>query len=162
MSSERKFFSLLLSGALMLAAGGCSKKVAGENDPKQRLVDYIAQSFKVSDVRDREKLIAFLSGGAKNRLVAWSDEQFREAFVDTKRQFIKLAIREVKSLSDTETNVTYELTYTDQGKGVDARVTHKRMCELVLENNQWFIREVHNIKELIEYKNEMSLQVGKF
>lgn len=162
MSFKRGLFSWLVSGALVLSAAACAKKTGGENDPKQRLVDYIAQSFKITDVRDREKLVSYLTGGAKNRLIAWSDEQFREAFIETKRQFIKLAIRELKSPSETETNITYELTYTDQSKGVDARVTHKRMCELVLENGKWFIREVHNIKELIEYKNEMSLQVGKF
>jgi hypothetical protein len=63
----------------------------------------------------------------------------------------------VKAQSNTETNLTYELTYIDKTKGSDARVTNKRMCEMVLENGTWQIREVHNIKELIEYKNEMSL-----
>lgn len=162
MSAKNWFQSLAVTASLFVFAIGCSKNAGNQNDPKQRLVDYISQSFAVKEPADRAKLVGYLTGGAKNRLLAWSDEQFKEAFIDAKRKFLKLAIREIKSTSDKETNITYELTYTDQDKGVDARVTHKRMCELVLEEGKWYIREVHNIKELIEYKNEMSLQVGKF
>ncbi len=162
MSAKKWFQFVAVTTSLMMFAIGCPKNSNNVNDPKQRLIDYISQSFAIKEAADRSKLIAFLTGGAKNRLLAWSDEQFKEAFVDSKRQFIKLSIREIKSTTDQQTNITYELTYTDQKKGVDARVTHKRMCELVLEDGKWYIREVHNIKELIEYKNEMSLQVGKF
>ena len=136
---------------------GCSKNQQSESTAKQRLADYVSVSFNVKDTSDRTKLISYLTGGAKNRLAAWSDEQFRQAFMESKREFVKLAIREVKTVSDKETNITYELSYLDQGRGADARVTTKRMCELILENGSWFIKEVHNIKELIQYKNEMSI-----
>lgn len=142
---------------ILLVLCGCTSRVARDTDPKQRLTDYISTSFSIHDVKDREKLTEYLAGGAKNRLIAWSDEQFRQAFLDNKRQFIKLSIREVKNISSNKSDVTYELTYLDQAKGSDARVTNKRMCEMSLENGKWFIREVHNIKELIEYKNEMTL-----
>lgn len=146
-----------LSLVILLAISGCNKNQSGDSSPKQRLADYVSISFNVKDPSDKAKLAAFLTGGAKNRLIAWSDEQFRQAFIDNKREFLKLAIREIKSISNTETNITYELSYIDQGRGADARVTNKRMCELVLENGNWFIKEVHNIKELIEYKNELSV-----
>ena len=147
----------LLLVALVFMMGACTKRASNDADPKQRLTDYIAISFSAKREADREKLLEYLSGGAKNRLISWSDEQFKQAFVDSKRQFVKLAIREIKNISPTEANVTYELTYMDQTKGADARVTNKRMCEMVLDSGKWTIREVHNIKELIEYKNEMSL-----
>ncbi|MBC7384618.1 MAG: hypothetical protein H7301_00465 [Cryobacterium sp.] len=140
-----------------LLATGCTQKVGDANDPKQRLTDYISTSFSVHTTADRLKLQNYLTGGAKNRLVSWSDEQFRQAFVDSKREFVKLAIRDVKAVNDNRTDLTYELTYLDQGRGPDARVTTKRMCEMSLENGKWFIREVKNIKELIEYKNEISI-----
>ena len=143
--------------ALVVLGASCTPRASNEADPKQRLTDYIAISFSAKKEADREKLLDYLSGGAKNRLISWSDEQFKQAFVDSKRQFVKLAIREIKNISPTEANVTYELTYMDQTKGADARVTNKRMCEMVLDSGKWTIREVHNIKELIEYKNEMSL-----
>jgi len=146
-----------LSLVTLLILSSCTKNQPGDSNPKQRLVDYVAISFNMKDAADKTKLVGFLTGGAKNRLVAWSDEQFRLAFIDTKREFLKLAIREIKSISSTETNITYELSYLDQGRGADARVTNKRMCELVLENGVWYIKEVHNIKELIEYKNELSV-----
>lgn len=147
-------FIILVFGIL---TSSCTKKVAGENDPKQRLTDYINTSFSIHETADRTKLTGYLTGGAKNRLVSWSDEQFRLAFVDSKRQLLKIAVREIKPVSSTRTDVTYELTYLDQGRGPDARVTTKRMCEMSLEDGKWMIREVKNIKELIEYKNEITI-----
>ncbi len=161
MSALKSFKNLVSSLAAVLALAismtACSKKPEGQNDPKKTLSDYISTSFSVRDVGDRDKLNAYLTGGAKNRLVAWSEDQFRQAFVDTKREFVKLAIREVKPVSANRTDITYELTYVDQGRGPDARVTTKRMCEMSLEDGKWMIREVKNIKELIEYKNEVTI-----
>lgn len=149
--------SFLLLFTLMLGSTACTKKKVGDNDPKQRLTDYINTSFSIHDTDDRSKLTGFLTGGAKNRLVSWSDEQFRLAFVDSKRQLLKIAVREVKPVTNTRTDLTYELTYLDQGRGPDARVTTKRMCEMKLEDGKWMISEVKNIKELIEYKNEITI-----
>jgi hypothetical protein len=140
-----------------MGLAGCTKQPGNANDPKQRLTDYISTSFSVRAVDDRAKLESYLTGGAKNRLASWSEEQFRQAFVDAKREFVKLSVREVKPVSPNRTDITYELTYVDQGKGPDARVTTKRMCEMALEDGKWFIREVKNIKELIEYRNEVSI-----
>lgn len=150
-----KLFNLLI--VFLMGFTACNMNRKDLDNPKQRLSDYVSLSFSVKDPQEKSKLISYLTGGAKNRLVAWSDEQFRLAFIDSKRQFIKLSIREIKPISQTEVNITYELSYTDQNKGSDARVTNRRTCEMVLENGSWYIREVHNIKELIEYKNEMSL-----
>ena len=88
------FSCLLLSAALSLSA--CQGRKSSGNEPQQRLTDYIAVSFQARETKDRQKMTEFLTGGAKNRLLAWSDEQFRQAFVEHKRQFKKLSIREVK------------------------------------------------------------------
>jgi len=158
MSAPKSTRSLLvLIATIAVSISACTRDSKNGNDPKQRLTDYISTSFSIREVSDRQKLEAYLTGGAKNRLVAWSEEQFRQAFVDNKREKVKLAIREVKPISASRTDITYELTYIDQGRGPDARVTTKRMCEMSLENGNWFIREVKNIKELIEYKNEISI-----
>jgi hypothetical protein len=127
-----------------------------EGDPKKRLNDYISYSFAVKSPQDRQQLASYLTGDAKRRLLAWSDDQFREAFVDTKRQFLKLAFRDVRAVSPSEVNITYELTYLDQRKDHEAKVTNRKLCQLVQEQGNWFINDVHNIKELVEYKNEMS------
>jgi len=142
---------------LLLALCSCTFNKKELDNPKKRLTDYVSISFSVKEPQDKSKLLAYLTGSAKNRLLAWSDEQFRLAFIEAKRQFIKLSIREIKPINKNEVNITYELTYLDQSKGSDARVTNRRTGEMVFENGNWFIREVHNIKELIEYKNEMSL-----
>jgi hypothetical protein len=147
---------LLILVALLLASS-CTKQEEISNDPKQRLKEYISRSFSVRSVQDRAELMGYLTGNAKSRLGAWSDDQFREAFIENKRQFIKISFPESKSVSPTEANITYELTYLDQSKGKDAKVMNKKLCNMVQEQGKWVISDVRNIKELIEYRNEMSL-----
>jgi hypothetical protein len=139
------------------ALSGCKSRMETAGDPKAQLRDYISASFNVRESEDRGKLMPFLTGSAKTRLAAWSDDQFRQAFIDSKRQFIKLTFREVKPISPKEVNITYELTYLDQGKGHDAKVTNKKLCQMMNDQGRWLINEVKNLKELVEYRNEMSL-----
>jgi hypothetical protein len=147
---------------LAAASGACTKKSEGPEDPKRRLHEYISQSFAIRGPQDRAQLSSYLTGDAKERLDRWSDEQFREAFVDAKRQFIKLSFKEIKPVSADEVGITYELTYqtsyTDgQGKPHDAKITNRKLAQLAQKNKQWYIADVRNIKELVEYKDEMSL-----
>ena len=142
--------------ALRLLSACTSGGEAG-GDPKKRLTEYISKSFSVKSLEDRDKLAEFLTGDAKIRLVAWSEDQFRSAFIDSKREFIKLVVKEIKATSPRETDITYELTYLDQSRGKDAKVTNKKLAQLVQNDGRWYIAGVHNIKELVEYRNEMSL-----
>ena len=140
----------------------CTRSSDYANDPKSRLREYIAKSFAVKGSEDKLKLLEFLTGHVKSRFESWSDDQFREAFVDSKREFIRVNFRELKSISANEVQITYELTYNDSSKKLEgqthsARVTNKKLCQMVMEKNQWMIADVKNIKELIEYQNELSL-----
>ena len=101
--------------------------------------------------------MTYLTGEAKARLSAWSEDQFRQAFIDSKRQFLKLAFKEAKKINPDEMDITYEISYLDKARGSNVRVTNKKMGQLVYEQGKWMIKDVHNIKELIEYQNEMSL-----
>ncbi len=139
------------------ALTACVNTPSVPGSPKRRLEEYISRSFAVKSAADRQQLVSYLTGDAKGRLASWSDEQFLQAFMDSKRQFLKLALSEVKPISKDQVDITYELSYVDQGKGHDARVTNKKLCQMVRENGQWMIKDVHNIKELVEYSDEMSL-----
>jgi hypothetical protein len=151
-----RLLSVILFSTFALSA--CTQEHTGPNDAKAKLNEYISKSFNVKNVSDRAEMLTFLNGEAKTRLAAWSDDQFREAFVENKRQFQKLAFKEVKNMSPSETQITYELSYLDSDKkGSSFKVTNKKMAELVNEGGTWYIRDVHNIKELVEYQNEMSL-----
>jgi hypothetical protein len=139
--------------AVMLVSSACSMKQDGSTDPKARLNEYISQSFAVKKAADRKELASYLTGEARRRLEGWSDDQFVHAFVDSKREFVKLAFKEVKNVSASEVGVTYEVVYLANG----AKVTNKKLAQMIQENGKWVISAVHNIKELVEYKNEMSL-----
>src|SRR5687767_14231912 len=99
-------------------------------DPKRLLSDYVSKSFAVDDVKDRQELSGFLTGDAKNRLASWSDEQFRQAFMDTKRELLKLLVTESKKVSENEYSLTYELTYLDKTNGRNTKVTNKKLCQV--------------------------------
>lgn len=158
-SQWSQYLGLLL---ILSVLASCSPQPQGQDDPKRRLNDYISQSFAIKNVQDRHDLSAFLSGEAKTRLDSWSDDQFRQAFIDSKRQFIKLAFKEFKPVSPEEVSVTYELTYQTsyadhQGKSHDAKITNKKLAQMVRKDNKWLISDVRNLNELVEYKDEMSL-----
>ena len=105
---------------LALSLSSCKDSSLGA-DPKSRLSEYISHSFEVKGAGDRQALLGFLTGDAKTRLEAWSDDQFLEAFTSSKRQFLKLSFREVKPLGSDRVNITYEVTYLDQAKGHNAK-----------------------------------------
>ncbi|MDR3605932.1 MAG: hypothetical protein P4M08_00965 [Oligoflexia bacterium] len=151
----KAFFGMLVG--IMLISTSCTIKNDTGNDPKKVLQEYISRSFAVKSPSERQDLLTLLTSEAKSRLSAWSDDQFREAFIDSKREFVKLAFTEAKSVSPRETSVTYELSYIDHGKGHDAKVTQKKLAQMVQEQGKWLIADVKNIKELVEYKDEMTL-----
>lgn len=144
---------VLFSQALI----SCNKKTELEPGPSEKLRSYITKSFNVRSKDDRRVLESYLTGDARKRLVAWSDEQFLNVFVDRKRKFVNLIFKEVKEVSPTEVNITYELSFQEQGTQHKATVTNKKMSYLVKESGRWMIRDVRSIRELIEYDNEMSL-----
>ncbi len=157
MSNKRAFWLLILAAATATIASSCTKESGNPDDPKNRLSEYINHSFNARADSDRQAMLEFLTGDAKARLASWSADQFKEAFIDSKRQFLKLAFRETKAVSPAEVSITYELSYLDQKKGRDTKVTNKKLAQLIKENGKWYVSDVRNIKELIEYQNEISL-----
>jgi hypothetical protein len=136
----------------------CEQGSVTSNDPKGILKAYIEKSFNVSKAQERKDLEAYLTGPARTRLSVWSDDQFREAFIDSKRKFVKLNFREYKKISEQEVNITYELVYSDINRNNQSRLTtNKKLCSLIRDGDSWKIQNVKNIKELIEYQNELAL-----
>ncbi len=156
MRSDR-FGVLVFVAMMVLSLAACTRPSQNSSDPKQRLNDYISRSFSVKSEKDRDELLGFLAGPSKIRLAAWSDQQFRAAFIDSKRVFSKLRWIEVKNPSPNEAHITYELSFSDQAHGLDTLITQKRLAHLTMEDGKWMIREIRNIKELVEYKNGMEV-----
>ena len=148
-------FGFLFLLLLMLAS--CSRQPEIPGDPKARLSDYIARSFSVKSAGDRTEIMGYLTGDAKVRLAAWSDDQFRQAFMTSKRQFLKLAFKEVKPINSDEVSITYEVEYLDQARATRPRSPTRSSRSCCRAQGNWYVADVHNIKELVEYQNEMSL-----
>lgn len=146
---------------LLLGLQGCNRGPEFAIDPRGRLSEYIARSFSIKNVDEKDQLLAFLKGDARTRLESWSNDQFKAAFIESRREFLKLAIREVKEITSSEVQITYELTYIDRKpskeKSHESKVTNKKLCQMILENGKWYISDVKNLKELVEFQNELSL-----
>lgn len=136
---------------------GCDKKNSNNEDAQGRLQGYISKSLNIGSISEKADLLGYLTGDAKDRLQAWSDEQFKQAFIDTKRTFVKLVFQDVRSPAPDRTSITYELIYIDRSRGKDTRVTYKKLAQMVNEGGKWQISDVKNIRELIEYRDEMAL-----
>ncbi len=143
---------------VLLSWVGCTPKEGTMQEPKDVLSSYITQSFAVASIADKAKMAEYLGGDAKIRLLAWSDEQFKSAFIDTKKKFVKLVILESKSINASKVALTYELSFVDESKGKEAKVTLKKMSELEKnDQGKWIIVNVQSLKEVIEFKDELSL-----
>ncbi len=159
----RKIFGMMAVLGLVVFWSGCSRTPEISGDPKQRLTDYVTKSFAVKQFQDREQLLSYMTGDVKRRLESWSEDQFRDAFLNSKRTLSKITIREVKPISDDETQITYELIYNEikkevDGQMIEAKVTNKKLCQMLrAEHGRWYISDVKNIKELIEFNNSLSL-----
>jgi len=161
-------FKVISVFLIVFSAGlsACTQSAKLEaSDPRRVLTDYISKSFSIKGVEDRAELVSHMTGDVKARLASWSESQFREAFVESKREFIKLSFREVKEISANEAQITYELSYFDRGRNKknetlpnrESKVTEKKLCQMLLVDGKWYIADVRSIKELVEFKNELSL-----
>lgn len=127
------------------------------NDPKEVLKDYISKTFSLTNPEEKNDLAQFLTGESKSMLLAMSSSDFKHDFIDSKRQFVKLFFRDMKKISNSEVSISYELIYIDQARGKDAKVTNKKLASMIFEDNKWLIKGVTNVKELIEYNDELTL-----
>ena len=155
----RTVLSALLGVGLMVS---CTNKVNVVGDPKQRLTEYIGRTFAIRSESDQETLLSYLTGDVKARLQSWSKDQFREAFIENKREFLKMTIREMKQISDHEVEMTYELKYHEFGSKIAghanrATITNKKLCQMVLIQGKWMISDVRSIKELLEFNDELAI-----
>lgn len=140
----------------LLGLGACTPNLA-DSTPSKVLESYITTSFNASSIQDKKKMEELLTGDTKNRLVAWSDEQFLKAFVEAKKKFSGLKVLETKKVNDQEVALTYELSYQDGDSPKAAQVTQRKLCTVVQIEGAWKIKEVRSIRESIEYLQELSL-----
>lgn len=143
--------------AFCMAFAACTGSQNLPGDPKSRLEQYITKSFAVKQPEDRAVMSEFLTGEAKRRLTAWSDAQFLRAFVETQRTFDRLLIRETRKISASEVNITYEISYVEKVDARSRKVTNRKLANMLLEQGTWYIGEVRNLSELIEFQDELSL-----
>jgi hypothetical protein len=128
-----------------------------ESTPVKVLEHYVQASFHAMGVQDKKVMESLLTGDTKARLEAWSEEQFKKAFIDERKTFKELRILENRKVSASEVILVYELSYQQGPKEKEVRITQRKLGTLVREQQDWKIKEVRNIRESIEYLEELSL-----
>ncbi len=147
------------AGAMALLTSlvwGCTPP-ARDSTPAKVLGEYIRISFNASSVGDKKKMEELLTGDSKSRLNSWSDEQFAKAFLESKRKFTGLKILESNRVGDAEVALTYELSFEEGEKEKSTRITQRKLCTIVKEQDVWRIKSVRGIRESIEYLEELTL-----
>ena len=71
---------------------------------------------------------------------------------------MKLFLVEERGVDERNVDLTYEITFLDAAKagGQGAKVTQRKIGRVRLDDGQWRIAEVRNVKELVEYQGEMT------
>ena len=144
---------------------GCTGKQPGVNTPQRALSEYVGITFAVKTASDKTKLMSYMSGEAREKLAALPDAEFERYFVESKKEFVSLKVRDERKLSEDRYALTYEITYNSRGPAIDPlihqigmnRVINKKHVIFVKDSGRWLISEIQNLKTLIELKDETNL-----
>lgn len=148
---SRKIWSCLLAVVVF----GCTQNTQ-KDSPQKTLSEYVARSFAIKSLEDKAKLLELTTGEVKTTLEKLDENSFRHYFIDGKKQFIALKVRDERKLDAERYSITYELTYVNDSSESKDKVTNKKHALFVSQNGKWVISEVRNLKTFIEHQNEMS------
>lgn len=152
---------LLLSKVLIITA--CTQNGSNQpNSPQHTLSEYVSRSFGVSAPVDKLKLLELTTGEVKKTIDSLSELEFRENFLNSKREFRSLKIKDERVVNDSQYSITYEISFSKTTQSPDSKdpmvdlITNKKSAVLVKSGDHWLISEVKNLKTFIEHQNEMS------
>lgn len=147
--------------ASVMACTGGNK--GGAETPQRVLSEYVSRSFAVKAPVEKSKLLELTTGEVKKAIEQLDEAAFRSYFIDSKRDFLGLKVKDERKVGDGQYSITYELSYMSRGLPVATsaepsvdRVTNKKHALFVNQDGKWLISEVKNLKTLIEHQNEMS------
>lgn len=143
---------VIVSLSLILFA--CEGKKA--DSPNNSLREYVSRTFAIDNVEDRDRLIELTTGNVKEILLSMDEEDFRKNFLEEKKAFVGMKIKDERELNPGRYSITYELTYTNKTNSTSATVLTKKHAIFEKIEDRWLISEVQNLKTVIEHENEMS------
>lgn len=147
---------LAVVSILGLGVGSCNFGKKDDAGPQKTLSDYVSRSFAMKDFADRTRLLELTTGEVKETLEKLDEAAFKNYFVDSRREFLSLKIRDERQVDTDHYSITYELAYvTKRDENVD-RVTNKKHAVFLNQDGKWRISTVQNLKTFIEHQNEMS------
>ena len=146
--------TILLIGVISILFA-CTKKIK-EGTPVGNLGEYVSRTFAIDSLEDKTRLIELTTDQVKETITGMSDLDFKKKFLDEKKKFVSLKIKDERSLSDDRYSITYELTYKNKTENSEAQVLTKKHAIFRKIDGKWLIAEVQNLKTFIEHQNEMS------
>lgn len=141
---------------------GCTKTT--QESPQKVLTTYVSSSFAINSISDKNKLIGLTTGEVREALEKLDEDSFKNYFIDSKKEFLSLKIKDERKLSDVRYSITYEITYISKsslpsalgGGQTTDKVTNKKHALFTNQAGRWFISEVKNLKTFIEHQNELT------
>lgn len=144
--------------AMIAMATGCTKS-SDKISPQGTLSDYVSRSFGLKSPGDKSRLLELTTGQVRTALEGLDDASFKASFIDTKKEFVSLKIRDERKLAEDQYSITYEVTYKHSSGDSKDKITNKKHALFVNEGGKWLITEVRNLKTFIEHQNEMSIDL---
>ncbi|MGE4232316.1 MAG: hypothetical protein AB7F43_03215 [Bacteriovoracia bacterium] len=152
---EFKRWAYFGSFLVVLCISGCHKKNQTAL-PQNILQEYISRSFSMHSTDEKTKLIELATGEVKEALEKIEPSEFRKIFLDSKKEFVSLKIRDERPISEEKYSITYELTYLNKKDSAEDRVTNKKHAIFLKDKELWKIAEVQTIKTTIEHQKDVS------
>ena len=147
---HNKFLIVIFATLLVIS---CTRKTL-DKSPQNTLSDYVTQTFAIQSSSDKQKLLEFTTGEVRKTLDNLDSNEFVRNFIEQKKQFISLKIKEERRLSENRRSITYEISYLNQIS--NARITIKKLALFEKQGEKWLVSEVKNVKTFIDHQNELS------
>jgi hypothetical protein len=138
-------------------AQGCEKKVI-QDTPEAALEGYVRQGFAVKDPKDKDALLKFLDGEAKEALSGMDLAEFEAAFLKPKRTLMEIKTKDRREESHGGVSLIYEISFKS-GEGTDeTEHFNRKVAFLKQEANEWKIVSTKNIKTFVEIKDGTTIE----
>lgn len=154
-----KWMRALVGSTVVLSivfVAGCFKFGTDKESPQGTLSEYISRSFAIKAVEEKARLIELTSGEVRGVLESMAPDAFKRYFIDSKREFVSMKIKDERKLAENRYSITYELSYINTSSESKDQVTNKKHAIIILDGSHWRIDEVRNLKTFIEHQNEIS------
>jgi hypothetical protein len=117
--------------------------------------EYLNIALNMNSVEEKEHLMEYTTGNLEAALSGADDKAIQIAYVDKRYNLKNYSLVERRDRTPRETEVTYELTYSELAEGQKAEdapvTTTENTVSVIRKKGAWYISDVLGNKTSIEF-----------